>query len=109
LINGLPFIIPKGDRNQIRRKNPKVVQFWLSLFSLYRVIECESNSKLNSITDPYSGSIEYIVKMKEFIEHAPFGNYFKKLGNYQKWYENISLYPSSLSFIQTASPSNNIS
>lgn len=109
LINGLPFIIPKGDRIQIKRSNPKVIQFWLSAFSIYRVTECESNSKLNSITDPYTGSIEYIVNLKEFISKSPFSNFFKPIIGYKKWEEEINLYPSKITFFKTSSPSNNVS
>jgi len=60
------------------------------------VIECECNSKLNSITDPYTGDIEFIVKLKEFISHSPFSNFFKKLEGYEVWHKNINLYPSKL-------------
>lgn len=109
LINGLPFIIPKGDRSRIRRGDSKTVQFWLSCFSIYRVILVPCNSKLHSITDPYTGDKDYISDLVYFIYNSPFANFFKVLPDYERWFKKVNLYPSKLSFIQTASPSNNIS
>lgn len=49
---GLPRIIPKLDRELIRNRNISVIRFWMSLFSLYRVLEINSIVKLETITDP---------------------------------------------------------
>lgn len=64
LINGLPPIILSMDRAEIRNKNPKVIRWWLSLFSIYRVLEAPRKVKLNTITDGYSGSYACIGSLK---------------------------------------------
>jgi len=48
----LPSIIPIQHRCRIRRNDAKVIQLWLSLFSLYRVLEYPGELKLNTIIDP---------------------------------------------------------
>lgn len=108
LINGLPMIIPKSERSRISRGEPKAIQFWLSLFSLYRISSCGFKSKLNSITDPYNGKDSAITDFSKYISGIK-GNPFKNLKSWKDWSDNINLYPSSFSFIQSASPSNSIS
>jgi len=102
------MIIPKIDRKRIKSGDPKVTQFWLSVFSLYRISECDFSSKLNSITDPFSGDMEQLKAVKDHCFTVK-GNPFKYLNAYQGWLESANLYPSKLSFIQSASPSNKIS
>lgn len=38
---GLPRIIPKEDRILIRKGDPKMISFWLSLLNVYRVLDCK--------------------------------------------------------------------
>lgn len=38
---GLPRIIPRQQRLLIRRSDPKAIQFYLSIFNLYRVLDCK--------------------------------------------------------------------
>lgn len=47
--DGYPKIIPRPHLVLIRKGCPVTVQFWLSLFSLYRVIECPPKWGLSSI------------------------------------------------------------
>jgi hypothetical protein len=49
---GLPRFIPKIDRCKIRSGDTSVIRIWLSLFSLYRLLEFEGKLKLKTITDP---------------------------------------------------------
>lgn len=49
---GLPRCIPSLDRQKIRERDVFVIRFWMSLFSLYRVLEIKSVVKLSTITDP---------------------------------------------------------
>jgi hypothetical protein len=53
---GLPSIIKTIDRNSIRSNSYTVIRFYLSLFSLYRVIKIGFTPKLNTITDEFGGS-----------------------------------------------------
>lgn len=63
LYNGLPHIIPIYDRHSIRRLDPRVIRFWMTLFSIYRVIAIPVVPKLSTITEPamvidYTGQTE---------------------------------------------------
>lgn len=49
---GLPRIIPRLDREKIRKTDVFVIRFWMSVFSLYRLIEIPSIVKLETITTP---------------------------------------------------------
>jgi hypothetical protein len=51
----LPRFIPLSDRRQIRQGDPYRIRFWLTLYSLYRVIRVPGKLKLETITDPFSG------------------------------------------------------
>lgn len=50
--SGLPRIIPSAHRQRILLREREVLRMWLSLFSLYRVIEIPGKLKLSTITDP---------------------------------------------------------
>jgi hypothetical protein len=57
--HGLPVIIPVYDRRLIRQGSPSIIRFWLTLFSLYRIIRLDvKHYKLNTITDPFSGDFD---------------------------------------------------
>jgi hypothetical protein len=82
MINGLPAIIPKGDRKRIQVAHKPTIQFWLSVFSIYRVLECTYQVKLASITDPFNGNTEQLESIEKFIESNLFSNFFKPLTGY---------------------------
>jgi len=67
LVNGLPGIIPKGDRTLIRRGDTKLVRFWLTLFGVYRILAIKLKPSLNTITDPYIGTDDVIHEFKWFL------------------------------------------
>lgn len=67
--SGLPAIIGTRDRRSISDNSVKVIRLWLTLFSLYRVIIIPSKAKLNTITDPYSGSQEQLDEMVNWMQH----------------------------------------
>lgn len=52
---GLPRCIPILHRMWIRKGSRFHIRIWLSLFSLYRVVEFPGKVKLATITDPFSG------------------------------------------------------
>lgn len=50
--DGIPRIIPRVMRNMIRQGDRNALRIWLSLFSLYRVIDYPGSLKLSTITEP---------------------------------------------------------
>lgn len=60
--SSLPRIIPLADRRSILSGNTFVIRLWMSIFSIYRVIRVEGVLKLNTITDPYSGDDDYLLR-----------------------------------------------
>lgn len=49
---GLPTFLPRQARKELRRGNARVLRFFLTLTSLYRVLEYRGRLKLSTITDP---------------------------------------------------------
>jgi len=66
LINGLPSIISKGDRILIREGHTGLIRYWLTLFNVFRILEGPLKPKMNTITDPYSGTVDIIRQFKWF-------------------------------------------
>jgi hypothetical protein len=64
---GIPRIIPKAHRMHIRNGSEFHIRFWLSLFSLYRVIECVGLISIKTIISPLPAPISNSF-MGEFIE-----------------------------------------
>jgi len=58
---GLPRIIPAQQRLEIRKGNPKVIQWWLSVFNTYRVIPCKGKANLDTITKGSGLSLDYSI------------------------------------------------
>jgi hypothetical protein len=54
----LPRIIPLRDRRSICAGRSSTIRWWLTIFSVYRVISIPGTLKLNTITDPFSGNKE---------------------------------------------------
>lgn len=50
--SGLPREIPVIHRQAIRKGDLLILRFYLTLFSIYRVLEFPGTLKLNTITDP---------------------------------------------------------
>lgn len=65
--SGLPRIIIAPHRVLIRKGCTKTVKLWLTLFSLYRVIEYPGRIKLSTITDPGRFTPEIISLAKKYI------------------------------------------
>lgn len=104
LVNGLPKIIPLGDRMRIRRGDARTIRFWLGLFNIYRVLKANPVPKLSTITAPWTG------------QSAPFRNLLRLNRTFEpfkflKGYEGLpsaSLVPWKMLSSQSASPSNKI-
>lgn len=68
---GLPTIIPSRDRRLIAGGSASVIRFWLTLFSIYRVISIPGTLKLSTIVSPLDVKIseynEVVSTFKEFL------------------------------------------
>jgi len=56
--SGLPSIIKTTDRSSICNCSYSVIRFYLSLFSLYRVIKLPCQPKIQTITDNFGGNLQ---------------------------------------------------
>jgi len=109
LYNGLPAIINRLDRKRIQQGHTETIQFWLTSFSLYRVIKSEFISKLSSILGEYTGDKTFSWELLDFIDTAPRGNFFSRLKGYDQWRANVNLRSNNVTLIQSSSPSNSVS
>jgi hypothetical protein len=64
---GLPKVIPALDRKLITGGNTSLAKFWLSLFSVYRILDIPGKIKLSSITDPSSMKPAVLTAWKDFV------------------------------------------
>jgi len=62
---GLPKFIPSRDRRAIAGGSTKVIRFWMTLYSIYRILEIPHVLKLSTITDSFSGDIKKTKTVKE--------------------------------------------
>jgi hypothetical protein len=67
--SGLPIIIGTRDRRAICSGSPRVVQLYLSLFGLYRAISAEVKPKLDTITQPFSGSVPFMLSASDWFRN----------------------------------------
>jgi len=60
---GLPKFIPARDRRELSKLTVSVVRWYLTFFSVYRILSCTPKVKLSTITQPFTGNkekLEYI-------------------------------------------------
>jgi hypothetical protein len=100
--SGLPVIISLSDRRAIMNKTVPVIRFWLTLFSIYRIVKIPGNVKLQTITDPYSGSVEALGRVSDNLRALArkFSSRFPKA---------VARKELGLSLIESASPSSSVS
>lgn len=65
---GLPRVIPVLHRKRIREGETAIIKLWLSLFSVYRVIDIPGMVKTASITSPFTGRFELIDELISFVK-----------------------------------------
>lgn len=58
LVGGLPRIIPGPFRKLIREGDQNVIRLVLTALSLFRILRCPGNLKLETITKPFTGLSE---------------------------------------------------
>lgn len=79
LINGCPAIINRQDRLLMKRGDIRIMRFWHSLFSIYRVLEIPGKLKLETITSPFSGKKEELERVVQAARSYPFPKNLKTL------------------------------
>ena len=106
LINGLPCIINKGDRQLIRKNkgDAPTYRFWLSLFNIYRIWSIKGKLKLETITAPFSGDEIFLTSMLNDLNS---NNLVSKVLHTYSIDRNIR--PRSLVSSSSSSPSSSIS
>lgn len=65
LINGLPVFIGTMDRKAIRQGHAPTIRLWLTILSIFRILKGPLNPKLETITNPFGGSLEELSKVLE--------------------------------------------
>jgi len=102
LSSGLPRFIPIYDRRSIKQGNPFIIRFWLTLFSIYRIIRIPGILKLNTITDPFSGNIDDLNNLNQSL--FTISRKFKNKFSHQIFSKEFGLLP-----LETSSPSSRVS
>nr|QDH87757.1 MAG: RNA-dependent RNA polymerase [Mitovirus sp.] len=64
---GLPRFIPQRDRIAIKRGSERVIRFYLTLYSLYRILQAPSIPKLSTITSPPSFDASFVKELRLFF------------------------------------------
>jgi len=100
---GLPAIIGTKDRKAILSGSTQVIQLYLSIFGLYRVIKAPVKTKISTITDLYNGDIPYLINTLD-----KFTNLSKKFISIKKEKFSLNLGGAQILLLQTSSPSHKI-
>nr|URY18743.1 RNA-dependent RNA polymerase [Erysiphe necator associated mitovirus 35] len=106
LINGIPAIISSADRKLIREMDSRIIIYWSSLFSLYRVLKCSYKLKISTITDPFKGSV---IDFDEIIQGPVFSVFFDRLNGFSELVKKSNLAPTKVRLLRSSSSSNNVS
>lgn len=62
---GLPAVIPHADRKLISAGSYSVIRWWLTLFSIYRIISIPGKLKIETITKALTVPEERVVRVAE--------------------------------------------
>lgn len=93
---GLPTIIGTQDRRLIRGGHTATIRWWLTLFSLYRVLDMPGKLKVSTITDPFSGDNSFLQSFNAFV---PVG-----IKSFAKFVRGVTLEKSGLLAITKSGP-----
>nr|UJQ92593.1 MAG: putative RNA-dependent RNA polymerase [Mitoviridae sp.] len=101
---GLPVIIPSRDRKLIAGGSPTIIRFWLTLFSIYRVIAIPGKLGLETIVEDLTAKIDsyqsVVQQYTEFLHSATVTSMFDT---------KILERPAELLFLETASSTRKVS
>jgi len=104
--SGLPAIIGSRDRKAILSGSTQVIQLYLSIFGLYRVIKAPVKTKLETISDLYSGNVDYLINtLDKFTLLSK--KFISTKGDLQRLEYDLSI--ARIQLLQTSSPSSKIS
>jgi len=101
--SGLPPIIPSRDRKLIIGLSPSVIRFWLTLFSVYRVIKIPGVLKIGTIVAPSTAKPSYHSVQKQFLQMLSSGGISSMFDLRILWRKANFL------LLETASPSRRVS
>jgi hypothetical protein len=82
---GLPRVIPVLHRRRISNGDIPTIRLWLSLFSLYRILEIPGKAKLSTITAPSTASPKVIENFKTFI-----GSFWESIYR-REWFKDLDI------------------
>jgi hypothetical protein len=98
--SGLPKFIPSRDRRLIIGGSVPVIRFYMTLFSVYRVISIPGTLKLGTITQAPTVTMDSLAKVAEELSKIIRPSMFNL---------NILSRPGRLLWLETASPSHKVS
>lgn len=100
---GVPRIINRQQRCLLLKGDVATVRFWLSLFSLYRVLEFKGTLKLATITKPGIDISDFLIGWNTWV--PVFYDKIRSItGDEWKMDPSFALTPYSIPFIRKASP-----
>lgn len=100
--SGLPRYIPLSDRRAILSGSISVIRFWLTLYSVYRIINIPGQIKLGTITDPFVGNKDTLRKVSGELKALALNS--KKMFDLRILCSNPGLL-----LLETASPTSGVS
>jgi len=100
--SGLPRYIPLHDRRAIMNHSTSLIRFWLTLYSVYRIINIPGNLKLSTITDPFVGDRDLLRKVSSELKALALNS--KKMFDLKILCSNPGLL-----LLETASPTSKVS
>jgi len=101
---GLPAMIGTRDRKAILSGSVQVIQLYLSIFGLYRVIKAPVQAKVSTITELYNGNISYFLGILD-----KFTLLSKQFIHTKMEKHPLNLDRARIQLLQTSSPSSKIS
>jgi len=84
------------------------MRMWLSLFSVYRVIDIPGSLKLETITDSFKGDMSYLLDLITLSQSKPH-LWFSRVKGYNELSKKIKLMPTTFVLSRRASPNSDIS
>lgn len=96
--NGLPVIIPSRDRKLIKGGAGPVIRFWLTLFSLYRVIDTLGELKIQTIFAEQSSKPEVLSNVA-----SQFYSFLKESSMKSMFNKSLMFKVAHILFLETAS------
>jgi len=99
--SGLPTIIPLADRRAILAGRGSVIKWWLTIYSVYRVISIPGKLKTSTITDPLTVSESNIQDVSDEI--------YTKVLSLKEIFPKVRFEDKGMLWLETSSPTSNTS